>query len=469
MPVEFTMPKLGLTMEEGTIREWLVPDGSPVTAGMSVLVIETDKTETEVEVSGTGVLQWVAAVGDTLRCGGVIGLLLADGESPTQEPAPQPAGGRIIASPNARRVAAELGVEIAAVRGTGPGGRITSEDVTDMAAMPSSPAARSGAMSTQPASSASQVDKPATALPAGRGAVAPPGGAPVASVAARQLADLLGIDLAEVPADPTEGRVTRDGVAAHVRARLAQGSLPAPAPATPTTPLLQMPSELIPMTGMRGTIAKRMHGSLRDMAQLTLTMDASMAAVVRHRDKRKKHVDEGTVIPGYTDYIVAATARALRQHPRVNAEVVGDEIALLPDIHVGLAVALDDGLVVPVVRHADRLSLTAIAAETTRLAAAARARSLALTDMEGGTFSVTALGSFGVDGFTPVINPPNAGILGVGRLRDVVGVRKGKVSTTPALTLSLTWDHRVFDGAPAAAFARTIVELLDDPEALENE
>ncbi len=515
MPAEFTMPKLGLTMEEGTILSWLVDDGTAVTAGTPVLVIETDKTETEVEVSGTGVLRYAAAIGDTLRCGEVIAHLYADGEaisdvkpdanadvtadvkadiaapptptvsSPPPPPPPAPPstttgvevagavlvaqGGRLVASPNARRVAEELGVDLASVAGTGPGGRITSEDVhesaatattTQAAATPAvtTPAATTPAATTpgrpaessgQPASVAGSPDNRATSTV-------------VASLAARQLADLLGVDLAVVDADPTEGRITRDGVAAHVRSLLSAG-----APSGTTAALLQTPTSTVAMTGMRGTIAKRMHASLREMAQLTLTMDAAMDDVVADRTKRRKRAEDGDEpVPGYTDYVIAAVAHALRAHPRVNSQVVGNEIALLPDIHVGLAVALDEGLMVPVVRHADRMSLPDLADETSRLARAARTRMLALGDLEGGTFSVTALGMFGVDAFTPVINPPNAAILGVGRLRDEVVARKGKVSTTKVLTLSLTWDHRVLDGAPAAEFVRTVVDLLGDPGEL---
>jgi len=214
---------------------------------------------------------------------------------------------------------------------------------------------------------------------------------------------------------------------------------------------------------MRGTIAKRMHASLLDMAQLTLTTDAEMDAVLADRRRRKS---DGAP-PGVTDYIVAAAARALRLHPIVNAQMTADGIAHLPDIHVGLAVALDGGLVVPVVRHADQIGLADLATETTRLAASARAGKLTLDDLDGGTFSVSALGMFGVDTFTPVINPPNVAILGVGRLRDDVVLVDDVVGTRTRLTLSLTWDHRVLDGAPAAAFAQTIVELLADPARLE--
>jgi pyruvate dehydrogenase E2 component (dihydrolipoamide acetyltransferase) len=464
MATEFLMPKLGLTMEEGTILEWLVPSGTDVSPGTAVLRIETDKVESDVESAGGGILHQIADVGSTHPCGAVIGFLLAEGEEPpvvaaptapapssaarpTTATAPAPAaattvtrqGGRIFVSPNARRVAAELGVDITTVNGTGPNGRIVSEDVEAASRRPVTP-------------------RPAQPL-----------GVPVsasgvlATAAARQLADLLGIDLAAVPADPTDGRISRDGVAAHVRQRLAAST-----PKTIDTalaPATQTPSSMKRMSGMRGTIAKRMHSSLQQMAQLTLTMDADLDAVIADRSAR----EGDDVVPGFTDYVLAAAARALRAHPIVNSQVTDDGIALLPDVHVGLAVALDEGLVVPVVRNADRIDLVTLAKESKRLASAARSGSLALADLEGGTFSVSALGMFGVDAFTPVINPPNTAILGVGRLRDdlVLGA-KGKVTTVKRLTLSLTWDHRVFDGAPAAQFCQSIVSFLADPASLDR-
>jgi len=476
MATDFLMPKLGLTMEEGTILEWLVPSGQKITPGMAVLRIETDKVESDVEAAGEGILHHIADVGSTHPCGAVIALLLADGERPPAANSPAAAAqtataaasvsavasaapaaparrdGRLFVSPNARRRAAELGVDLNTVVGTGPEGRIVSEDV-ELAA-------------TRPRAAA-----PAAAPVVAVAPIVSASGEVLATAAARQLAELLGIDLASVPYDAHDGRVTRDAVAAHVRRRLAATTTGSPT-ATSATSAVAAPSEALPpasqtptsmkkMSGMRGTIAKRMHASLQQMAQLTLTMDADLDAVIADRDARENK-------PGFTDYVIAAAARALRAHPIVNSQVTSDGIALLPDVHVGMAVALDEGLVVPVVRHAERLDLTALAAETKRLATAARGGSLALNDLEGGTFSVSALGMFGVDAFTPVINPPNAAILGVGRLReDLVLGAKGKVSTTKRLTLSLTWDHRVFDGAPAAQFAQTIVELLNDPKALD--
>jgi pyruvate dehydrogenase E2 component (dihydrolipoamide acetyltransferase) len=480
-------------MEEGTILEWLVEDGTEITQGMAVLRIETDKVESDVESPGAGRFHRVGNQGDTYPCGALIGYLLADGEEPpvakaSASPAPVAAQtsspvassapiasnvatlprreGRLFASPNARRVAKELGIDIETVVGSGPEGRITSEDVEEAHENPNATRAVSGsAPSSTPAI-----------------AVAPilsSSGNVLATAAARQLAELLGVDLAQVPYDATDGRVTKDGVAAFVRAQLA-GSRSPSAPATPATttsttstvlaPASQTPTSIKKMSGMRGTIAKRMQSSLQDMAQLTLHMDADLDAIVEDRESRKSSShgnNSSNSLPGFTDYVIAAAARALKLHPIVNSQVTAEGIALLPEIHVSMAVALPEGLIVPVIKNTTSLDLSTLAAETKRLSGAAREGKLGLGELEGGTFSVSTLGMFGVDGFTPVINPPNTAILGVGRLRDdVVVSKKGKVSTVKRMTLSLTWDHRVFDGAPAAEFCKSIVDLLADPSAL---
>jgi pyruvate dehydrogenase E2 component (dihydrolipoamide acetyltransferase) len=443
MAVEFPMPKLGLTMEEGTIVRWLVDDGTPVERGTPVLTIETDKVESDVEASGSGVLRITGHEGELYACGDRIGWFCEPGEAPPADtpppapaarpgqPAPAPAvpgggravargDGRLLASPNARRVAAELGVGLEAVVGTGPGGRIVSEDVL---------AHRSA------------------------GGPAGPAGTPVtATAAAVQVAARLGVDLHRVrPA--SGGQVDRADVERHVRDRLAGEVGPA---VTIDAPLLQAPSRTIALTGMRGTIAQRMHAALRDMAQLTLTMDAVMDAVIEHRS-----ATDPARRAGLTDYVLAAVAAALVEHPVVNSQISHGRLALLPEVNLGLAVALDGGLVVPVVRRADTLSLQELGAQTSRLAAAARNGALSPADLEGGTFSVTALGMYGVDAFTPVVNPPNTAILGVGRLRDAVRWVDDVPTRTTVLTLSLTWDHRAFDGAPAAEFAAAVRDRLE--------
>jgi pyruvate dehydrogenase E2 component (dihydrolipoamide acetyltransferase) len=490
MSTEFIMPKLGLTMEEGTILEWLVEDGTEITQGMAVLRIETDKVESDVESPGAGRFHRVGNQGDTYPCGALIGYLLADGETPPAAKVSAPVAattaaasttvatstpgvsnvatlprreGRLFASPNARRVAKELGIDIETVVGSGPEGRITSEDVEEAHKNPNAPRV----MASSAPSSISAI------------AVAPiltSNGNVLATAAARQLADLLGVDLAQVPYDATDGRVTKDGVAAFVRARLtttqtaSKENTSAEKSTTVLAPASQTPTSIKKMSGMRGTIAKRMQSSLQDMAQLTLHMDADLDAIVEDRESRKSssHGDNSSnSLPGFTDYVIAAAARALKLHPIVNSQVTAEGIALLPEIHVSMAVALPEGLIVPVIKNTTSLDLSTLAAETKRLSGAAREGKLGLGELEGGTFSVSTLGMFGVDGFTPVINPPNTAILGVGRLRDdVVVSKKGKVSTVKRMTLSLTWDHRVFDGAPAAEFCKSIVDLLADPSAL---
>ena len=442
MASEFVMPKLGLTMEEGTILQWLVDDGATVVPGAPVMVIETDKVESDVEANSTGRLHRIGAEGQTFLCGEVIGLLLAEGESvptpatqadqiamvdrvdaaaletPIKPAAEMPAplelnGTRRFVSPNARRLAAERGIDLGAIRGTGPMGRVVSEDLDEARhAQPDDP--RPSAREPREQSARSLVP---------------------ASAAARDLADLLGIDLATVPPDPIEACVTIDAVARHVRARLQRIPSAAPAP--------------VP------------HRS--DAPAASITMDADMDAVDEDRFRRST---TGKA-PAYADYVIAAVGRALRAHPGLNAQITPAGIELLPDIHVGIVVALDDGLMVPVVRHADRFPLAEVAAETSRLAKAARHVSLTSRDLEGGSFSVSALGMFGVDAFTPVINPPNVAMLGIGRIRDDLTLDRGVVSVVRRMTLSLTWDHRVLDVAPAANFCQAIVQLLNDPAQLD--
>ncbi len=205
-----------------------------------------------------------------------------------------------------------------------------------------------------------------------------------------------------------------------------------------------------------------MHASIQGMAQLTLHLDVDMDNAISLR----KNMEADDSLPGYTDFVIASVARALKIHPLLNSQMLENEILQLNEINVGMAVALDEGLVVPVIRNADQLSLKEIAENTSRLAKQARSGKLALEDLEGGTFSVSSLGMFGVDGFTPVINPPNSAILGVGRIREDMTWVDQKPTKVSRMVLSLTWDHRVLDGAPAADFAKTVKSGLENPESL---
>jgi pyruvate/2-oxoglutarate dehydrogenase complex dihydrolipoamide acyltransferase (E2) component len=339
------------------------------------------------------------------------------------------ATGRLKASPNARRVAKELGVDLVGLVGSGPGGRIVSEDVEAAATAPTSPDLGD-----------------ATARPRRR----------LASSTVIRLAEQLGLDPDSVPATGPDGRLTRDDV--YSAARSAVTGAPSPR----TSPTGERTS---PLTGVRGLIASRMVQSLQEMAQLTLTMDVDMDRAVALRTQLTEiGAAELGAVPTYTDMIVAAAARALRRHPQLNSSVGDAGIEVHDDIHVGIAVATERGLTVPVIRHADTLPLPDLASTTARLAAAARDRTLVLSDLEGSTFSVTNLGMYGVDAFTPIVNPPNTAILGSGRLRDDTAWDKGDTPRrVQRLTLSLTWDHRVLDGAPAAEYCRTVKELLEQP------
>ena len=336
----------------------------------------------------------------------------------------------MFASPNARRVAREREVDITQLTGTGPGGRIITADVLDAAA-------------------------------AGPGR---PGPAPrVVSPLERRDAAAAGVDLGAVVASGPGGKVLRSDVAAAARQAPAAVAAQAPAAAVPAAATAQV----IPLTGMRGVIASRMHASLQEMAQLTLGTEAVMDAAVALRAQLKEQWGQaGIPVPTITDLVVRAAALALREHPRLNASVHDDAIHVQPEINVGLAVALEDGLLVPVLKRADQLPLSAVAAESRRLAQGARAGRLSLPDLEGGTFTVSTLGSYGIDFFTPVITPGQVAILGVGRLRDSVRWEGPSPVRTQVMTLSITFDHRAVDGAPAADYLRSVLARLASPLSL---
>lgn len=448
MATDVLIPKLGMTMTEGTVAEWLVPHGAAVRAGDIVYRLETEKIEFQVEAEADGILHHAVPAGTTLAPGSVVGYILAPGEAPpagapTVPPAPTPASGpppppppppqagQAPASPAARRLAAELGVDLATVLGSGPGGRITEEDVR-----------RAHAATTRPAPSA----PPTPAEP------------PPATPVARALARELGVDLATVRGTGPGGRITKEDVQAAA-------ARPAPAPA-PSAPPPAAPGERIPLRGMRKTIADRMHRSLQEMAQLTLGMRVHMDEALRLREQLIAEWQPEGIRPSITDLVIRAAARALRQHPALNARVEPDAIILEPAIHIGIAVALETGLVVPVIRNADALDLHDLARETSRLAEAARAGTLGLDDYAGQTFSVTSLGMAGVEFFTPIINPPNVAILGIGQIVDDLRWDGDRPVRARTLTLSLTIDHRAVDGAPGAAFLATIRDLLESPYRL---
>ena len=453
MPTAVILPKLGMTMVEGTITEWYQQSGDAVQTGDLLFAFETEKVNYDVQAEAEGRLHILVAATETVDAGAVVAQILAAGEEPAPVAAPAaapppaaapapdaapdadagPASGAPSeagrASPAVKRLAASHGLDLATIRGSGVGGRILRTDVEEAAAAA------------------------AAAPPA-------PAGPVKASPAAKRLAREHDLDLAGLTGSGPGGRIVVEDVeAALAAAAAAAATAAAPAPAD---------AETFPYRGMRRTIGGRMHASLQEMAQLTMATDVDMTrAVALRRELLDLWADRG-LRPTYTDFVIKAAALALRGHPRLNAELRDDTIVLHPQIHVGFAVALDEGLIVPVTRDTDALPLDALAPISADLALRARERRLGPDDLTGGTFTVTSLGMYGIDVFTPIINPPQAAILGVGRISERPVFRGGSndVERRSFMTLSLTIDHRVVDGAPAAEFLRDVKGILERPSQL---
>jgi pyruvate dehydrogenase E2 component (dihydrolipoamide acetyltransferase) len=439
MATEIVLPQWSMGMADGTILRWLKQEGDAVTEGEPLAEVEAAKVTSEVEAEVAGVVvRILVAEGETVPVRTPICLIgtadevvaSAESSATSAESVPvvstpvQPAVSsplKVQITPVARRMAQEHGIDLSRVRGSGPAGRIVVEDVQraiDAAARPAPP---------------------------------PSAPAPVQIIpAARRLAKASGIDLDHVRGSGPEGRVTVEDVQRVIDAT-AQSAASVP-PAQP------MAERVLPLTGMRGAIARRMHQSLQTSAQVTLTTEIDVSSLVQLREELKQQF-----ALTYTDLVVKAAARALKEHSRLNGWIEGENIRLAQAVHIGVAVALDDGLIVPVVRDADRKSLREIAQETQRLTMRAREGTLTRDEVVGSTFSVTNLGMYGIDAFTPIINPPEIAILGVGRIGEkLVRIPRG-AEWRQVMTLSLTFDHRVVDGAPAAAFLQSIGKYLEHP------
>ena len=373
--------------------------------------------------------QWFKSEGDTIKNGEA--LFEVETEKVLYE-VEAPADGTVAKLLYGIEAVVGVGLPVAIIAEAG-------EEVAEVAARYADAAAAPAAAPPEPAPVAAAAAPAAPAEKRGRVPVTP---------AARKLAKEHGIDLSGVTGTGPRGRITRE----DVQKIIDSGGPAAPSPAPAATPAAAAD---IPLRGMRKVIAERMHQSLQGSAQLTISTEVDATQLI---DRRQEVRQEFNVT--YTDFIVQACAHALKQHPRMNAALEGDIIRANTDIHVGLAVALDEGLIVPVVRDADKKSLKDIAAEAKTLAEKARASQLKLEEVSGGTFTVSNLGMYGVDAFTPIINAPQSGILGVGRIVEKPVVYRGEVTRRSMMVLSLTFDHRVIDGAPAGAFLQTVADLL---------
>ena len=402
MATEIVLPQWGMEMQDGTIVRWLKREGDAVAEGEPIVEVETAKLQTELESTASGILtRIVAGEGEIVPIRGVLCVIGEPGEGAAAAATAAGDVRRTPVVPAARRLARERGIDLAGVSGSGPQGRILIADV-EAVILRQAQDDRVGA----------QDDGVGV-----EGAV---------GVGADDVVGVRGLDGA-------------DGVA-----------------------------EVVPLTGIRGAVAVRMLDSLRASAQVTLTTEANVTEAMRLRRGLSRHLggDAGGIGP--LAVVVKAAAAALRRHPRLNAiraaaDDGGEEVRVLREINIGLAVALDEGLVTPVIRQADGKSLARLAAESRDLAARTRGGRPRPEEISGGTFTITNLGANEIDAFTPIINPPQVAILGVGRVAEKPVIVNGEVVKGETMYLSLTFDHCALDGAPAAAFLQTLKGLLEDP------
>jgi pyruvate dehydrogenase E2 component (dihydrolipoamide acetyltransferase) len=433
MPDVF-MPRLSDTMEEGTIAQWLVAEGAEVERGAIIAEIETDKAVMDLEAYEGGVLEKILVdVGQTVPIGEKIAII-GDGSgsaSASATPAAKPADERDAAQ------------DQAAVEETGS----EYDGSADAAPAAQAPAAATPAPAAAPAPSGDSAD----------------GGRLKASPVVRSLARQHGIDLSGVHGSGPGGRIIRADVEGLIPAGGAPARAASPAAAAPAAPVATTAEDTrIPLSTIRKVTAKRLsEAALVPAFQLTTVLDATELGDLRK--KINANLAESGVKISVTDLLIKASAIALRAHPEVNAAYDGDAIIRRGHVNVGVAVALEDGLIVPVIKNADVKSLSQISSEAKELAGKARAGKLKPEEFSGGTFTISNLGMFGIDSFTAVLNPPEAAILAVGSTADEPVVVNGEVTVRARSRLTLTVDHRVLDGATGAAFLRDLTGLLANP------
>jgi pyruvate dehydrogenase E2 component (dihydrolipoamide acetyltransferase) len=441
MATDVLMPRLSDSMEEGTVLKWLVEQGGAVKRGEPLVEIETDKANMTYEADTDGVLiELIAKEGDTLEVGQPIARIGAEGEGPADEPqatgepssaeeaaissadgerpdsepaenaAPVPVaktngGGRVKASPLARRMAGELGVELARVEGSGPGGRVVKADVEA--------AAEGGGPATESKPVAKTSTTPEEAPAPERGPADEP--------------------LPEAPAAAQTGGAKGD-VAIHEPTRLQR------------------------------TVSRRMAEAKATVPDFSLELDVDMTLCIELRERLKAQTDRA---PSFNDMVVKAAALALRDHPRVNGAYRDGKFEAYSRVNVGVAVAARDALVVPVIHDADQKSLGEISRQALRLIERVRSAEITPPELSGGTFSVSNLGMYGIERFTAIVNPPQAAILAVGALMKKSAVDdRGRVVARDLMTLTLICDHRILYGADGAAFLAQVRELLEQPLSL---
>jgi len=438
MTVEIHAPPLSQTADTLVILEWLKQVGDPVNKGEVLFKVETDKAVLEVESPASGTLSAIlAGVGEEVKVRSVIGSIAEAGEAggETSNPvipslgentsSPGAAGealplerqNRLFASPRARQLAARKGVPLEALQGggTGQGGLIVERDVS----------AYLEQLKTKPR---------ITPL-------------------ARRMAETTGVDLSKVTPARPGGAITKADIAASTNI----GSEALESALAPTA---------LRLTPTRKTIARRMQESHQLTAPVTYMSEVDATRLVKLRKRILGKLPDGAIRPTYTDFLIYLTCRALAGHPALNATFDEERLALYESVHLALAVDTERGLIVPVIREADRMGVEEIARMRSDLVSRALTGTLSPDELSGGTFTLSNLGALGIDHFTPLINPPQVAILGVGRIREAPLARKGKVRIRKLMGLALTCDHRVVDGGPAARFLQDLCSLVETPDLI---
>jgi pyruvate dehydrogenase E2 component (dihydrolipoamide acetyltransferase) len=402
MPTEVKLPRLGQGMESGVIVRWLRAEGDAVSKGDPLYELDTDKVTQEVESDVTGTLVKIVVAEGEVEVGATVAVIDAGADSPDGKSAGSPAP-----SPSE-------------------------------AAEPQPPSVEQTAVGETPPS------PPGLHAPVGRVKASP---------LARRIARERGVDLASIQGTGPEGRILAEDVE-----RAAAG---APAP---TAPVAMPPGEVevVQLTSVRKTIARRLTEAWTAPV-FQLGVSADMTEALALREKLVERMAEGDAKPTVNDLLVKLAAVALTRHTAVNATFTGEAIERHPGAHVGIAVAAPQGLIVPVIRDADRRTVQEIARARADLVGRARDNKLTLADLEGGTFTISNLGMFGVEQFTAVLNPPQVAILAVGAVKDEPVVVDGVLEAAPILRMTLTCDHRAIDGADGAQFLQTLVELVEQP------
>ncbi len=469
MAIAVEMPKMSDTMEEGVLVAWLAEEGASVSAGDVIAQVETDKATMDLEVYDDGVLlKRVVGEGDSVPIGALIAVLGAEGESPDDVLGQYGGDGAAGSADTTEVKAAAPATDEGNAAPAGLDGIAPAADAIDAPAPSVQPVTGDGAAPRATGSSATEV----TPTPAASG------GRVKASPLARRMAEEAGIDLSQIAGSGPDGRVVkRDVEQAREGGAQAPAATPAPTAApdrapTPSAPAARPSAPVttggqdLRITQMRKTIAKRLAQSKFTAPHFYLTVDVDMRTAIGFRDEINALTEtQGLAKVSYNDLVTKACAAALGRHPMVNASYLEDEgvIRQHDGAHVAVAVAMPEGLITPVVRDADRKGLAAIAAETRELAGRARDGQLDPSEYAGSTFTTSNLGMFGITEFTAIINPPNACILAIGAIRDVPVVDGDAVVPGKQMTLTLSCDHRVVDGAAGAAFLGDVRAMLETP------